>query len=269
MRESNKLLVLGPALQAARCLPVMWLHSLCWLAYIAMLSGCATSTLPANGQARLKVSVEVADTLRRYEVGYLLQPGDQLEIFVYRHQEFSRKVVIRPDGMISLPLVGELKAAALEPKALARLLSQRYAVRLRDPEVTVLVENPPEPSVFVVGQVGAPKAIPLRSARTLAQAMAQSGDATRFSAPDSISVVRLNSQGHLELHQAEVVSSEPSHRSLSQPEIYMAMNSMLLQPNDVIVVPESIRAQLVRALGDVSTVLAPLLNAVIFWDIIK
>lgn len=235
------------------------------LVVATLLVGCS-GTMPPGGQASLKVTVEQVDALRRYEYGYRLQPGDVLEVFIYRHQELSRKTVVRPDGLISLPLLGDVRAAGLAPQDLAKALTAQLAQRLRDPEVTVLVENPPEPMVYVVGSVGAPRALPLRSARTLAQALAQSGDLAKSAAVDAVSVLRLNEEGMLEMHLARVEGAGPGS---SQPELYMAMNVMTLKPNDLVVVPESLRSQIMRGFIDMNTVISPFLNLWILREVTR
>lgn len=231
-----------------------------WAVPVLLLAACASPTTTAT----LKVEVEVVDALRRYEVVYLLQPGDVVEVFVNRHPEFSRKAIVRSDGMIGLPLVGDVKAAGLTPAALAGHITQRYAPRLNQPETTVIVENPPEPSVYVLGQVAGPRAVPLRQARTLAQALALAGDATKLAALPYVAVIRLNEQGVLEAHRLAGEGGTPS-----QPELYMAMSSITLRPNDVVLVPESQRSQAMRILQDITLALAPLLNFVILNDATK
>jgi type II secretory pathway predicted ATPase ExeA len=118
--------------------------------------------------------------------------------------------------------------------------------------------------VYVVGQVGAAKSVPLRQAATLAQVMAQSGDVTRSADPARISVVRLNDQGVLEAHVLDA-----GGRSLSQPEVYMAMAAVRMQANDLVVVPESLRSQLVRNLQDASIAITPLMNVLILRELYR
>lgn len=250
------------AARSRRCIPRRAL--LPALAAAALLVACA-SPLPSGPQARLSVTVEQVDALKRYQLGYAVQPGDVLEIFVYRHQELSRKVVVRPDGKVSLPLMGDVVAAGQSPAELAKQLTARLAQRLREPEVTVIVENPPEPMVYVVGSVGTPRAVPLRTARTLAQALAQSGDLGRSAAVDAISVLRLSNEGVLEMHLARIDTD--TARAVSQTERYMAMNVMTLQANDLVVVPESVRSQLMRGFVDFNTVLSPFLNLWILREV--
>ena len=223
-----------------------------------LLAGCAHTTTTAS----LKPEVRVLDALTRYEVAYLLQPGDLIEVFVYRHAELSRRATVRADGFISLPLLGDVRAAGMSPTQLGEQLTERYSTRLKGPEVTVIVENPPEPMVFVVGEVGGPKAVPFRHVKTAAQAIAQAGNATRSADLASVSILRVGASGLLEAHTVDV-------SGLNQPEMFMALQNMALRPNDLIVVPESYRGQLVRLFTDVNTILAPYYQFRILEEITK
>jgi polysaccharide biosynthesis/export protein len=229
------------------------------LACAGVLCACTTELVTTN---KVPVQVEVLNAARRFELVYEVRPGDQLEIFMQRHNDLSRKVTVRPDGFISLPIIDEVKASGKSPRELAEELKKLYTTRLRDPEVNVIVLNPPEPMVYVVGQVGAPKAVPLRQAGTLAQAIVQAGDATKLAAAGSISVIRLNASGQMEAHVLDTHG-----RDASQPEVYMAMAAVPLKTNDLIVVPESQRSQIMRVLQDTSTALVPILNLMILKEI--
>lgn len=220
-------------------------------AALALAGGCGVRAVNTTTSDPLKVDVKVIDSLTRYEIAYVLQPGDHLEVFVYRHPDFSRKAAIRPDGVISLPLVGEVKASGLTPGELSKRLTELFSVRLKNPEVTVMVENPPDPMVYVVGEVGVPKAIPLRQAKTAAQAIAQSGAVVRGADLSEVAVIRLNKDGQLEART--VLGEDPT----SQPGMYMALNALSLMPNDLVLVPEGYRGQIVRLVADINTLMTP------------
>jgi polysaccharide biosynthesis/export protein len=228
-------------------LPLAWL-----------IAGCTTATVTNK---TVQVQVEVLNTARKFEHVYLVQAGDQLEIFLQRHGDLSRKVTVRPDGFISLPLVDEVKAAGKSPRDLAAELKGLFSVKLKEPEVNVIVLNPPEPMVYVVGQVGTPRALPLRQAATLAQAVSQAGDATKHAATDGISIIRLNDKGYLESLALKV------DKDASQPEVYMAMASMPLQSDDLILVSESQRSQILRVMTDTNVALTPLWNVLLLYQI--
>jgi polysaccharide export outer membrane protein len=223
-----------------------------------VLAGCVSTTT----DLKLKVDVQVLDALTRYEIAYLLQPGDQIEVFVYRQPGFSRKTIVRPDGFISIPLVGEVRAAGKAPRDLSKELTKLFSARLNDPKVTVIVENPPEPMVYVVGEVGAAKAVPFRQAKTAAQAVALAGTLTRGADPSGVSIVRLSKDGMLESHSVET-------EGYSFPEFYMVLQNFALMPNDLVVVPESYRAQIVRAFTDVNTIIQPYFQYRLLFEIAK
>lgn len=213
---------------------------------VAVLSGCATPVTEKS----LRVDVEVLDTQRRYERAYILQPGDRLEVYVHRHAALSRNVNVRPDGFISLPLLDDIKVWGKTPSELDKEITELLSKRIKDPEVTVIVENSPEPMVYLIGELPGPKALPYRQTKTVAQALASAGGVTKGAALTSISVIRLNDEGFLEAH---TVTAD----QFNQAEIYMALNNMALHPNDMVLVPESGRAQFMRILQDINTALSP------------
>jgi len=198
----------------------------------------------------ISVSVEVLDSLQRYTKEHILQQGDIVEVFVYKHADFSRTTMIRPDGKITLPLLDDIQAAGKTPAALDAELTALYSERIIAPEVTVIVENAQESVVYVVGEVGAPAAIPYRQAKTVAQALARSGGVSKSGVLKHVSIIRLNEEGFFEAQS--VVSSR-----YNQPEMYMALHNMALLPDDLIIIPESYRSQFVRILHDMNTILSP------------
>lgn len=222
------------------------------LAYIAAvltatLAGCTTTT----GKT-MAVQVDVLDAMRRYERVYLLQPGDEVEVFINRHPELSRKLVVRPDGYITVPLINDVAATGRTPHELGAEVARQLAARLVDPEVSVIVDNPPEPMVYIVGDVGGPRSVPFRQAKTVAQAISLAGGVLKSGSYRNVSVIRLNKDGFLE---ARAIKLEGT--GWRQPEAYMAMQNMALAPYDVVLVPESSRSKLVRLAQDLGIVVSP------------
>ncbi len=213
---------------------------------LILVGGCAGTVT----RETVSVKVEVLDSLKRYTKEHVLQQGDIVEIFVYKHADFSRTTKIRPDGKITLPLLDDIQAAGKTPAALDAELTALYAERIIDPEVTVIVENAEESVVYVVGEVGAPSAIPYRQAKTVAQAVARSGGVSKSGVLKHVSVIRLNEQGFFEAQS--VIGTR-----YNQPEMYMALHNIALLPDDLIIIPESYRSQFVRILRDMNTILSP------------
>ena len=124
---------------------------------------------------------------------YLIGPGDQLEIFVWRNPELSRNLPVRPDGRISVPLIEDLPAAGKTPTALARDIESVLKEYVQDPIVTVIVTGfvgPFNQQVRVVGEATQPQALPYREKMTVLDVMISVGGLTEFAAGNRAVVVR-------------------------------------------------------------------------------
>ena len=124
---------------------------------------------------------------------YLIGPGDQLEIFVWRNPELSRNLPVRPDGRISVPLIEDLPAAGKTPTALARDIESVLKEYVQDPIVTVIVTGfvgPFSQQVRVVGEATQPQALPYREKMTVLDVMISVGGLTEFAAGNRAVVVR-------------------------------------------------------------------------------
>src|SRR5574341_2346299 len=110
---------------------------------------------------------------------YRIGAGDILKIAVYRHQDLSQTVVVQNDGSFMFPLIGRVSAGNLSTaeleKALADELAQRF---LRNPQVTVTVEEDRSKSVYVMGQVARPGTYPLSGAQTVVEILGKAGPMT-------------------------------------------------------------------------------------------
>jgi polysaccharide export outer membrane protein len=204
------------------------------------LSGCnasmgRTSSLPA--------APETLRSLQRYERAYLLAPGDTVEVMVDRMPEISRTVTIRPDGMVALPKVGEVRFAGITPAEATQLVHDALSRRIINPEVTTIVTNPREDKVFVAGEVGRPGALSLREVRTAAEALVLSGDVTRAGTLSNVALIRLDPSGYL---TATIVQSQAAGRA----GLLLTLQNIVLQPGDILVVQESKRSQFARFVQD-------------------
>src|SRR5579863_480743 len=84
---------------------------------------------------------------------YRIQPGDQLDISFYLSPEFDQDLTVRPDGNISMPVVGNVRVQGLTPGQLEKNLDRQYSQELRDPKTTVRIDKSPGQVVYVEGQV--------------------------------------------------------------------------------------------------------------------
>src|SRR5215467_12134002 len=109
------------------------------------------------------VSVLPAQTLQAPKSSpppfYIIQPNDVLQIFVYKEPNLSGKVIVRPDGRISFPLIQDIQAAGLNPGQLRDKIEENLKEYVEFPNVTVIVEAIQSYRVYVTGKVGKPGAI--------------------------------------------------------------------------------------------------------------
>lgn len=121
---------------------------------------------------------------------YVIGPEDVLGVLFWREADMSGDVAVRPDGMITLPLVGDVKAAGLTPAVLRDTIQEAAAKYLTDPNVTVVVRQLHSRKVFITGQVGTPGAFPLTGPRTVMQLIALAGGLTEYADGEQITIMR-------------------------------------------------------------------------------
>jgi polysaccharide biosynthesis/export protein len=124
---------------------------------------------------------------------YVIGPGDGLNIFVYRAPELSANVPVRPDGRISTPLSPDVVAMGKTPTQLAADIQNRLKRYVKEPVVTVMVNNfegPPDREIRVLGEVGQPLAIPYKAELKLLDVMIAAKGLTRFADGNDAVIVR-------------------------------------------------------------------------------
>jgi len=122
--------------------------------------------------------------------GFALGPEDVIEVVVWKNPDLSKQVVIRPDGKISLPIIGDVPASGLTADQLAKDIAQRLKAYKENPSVSVNVVEVNSYYVFVVGEVNTPGKLPLKSYTTILQALSLAGGFTQFASRNDIQVVR-------------------------------------------------------------------------------
>jgi polysaccharide biosynthesis/export protein len=121
---------------------------------------------------------------------YVIGADDQLQITVWKEPTLSGTIPVRPDGMISLVLVGDLRAAGLTPMALSADISQRLKKYIQDPVVTVVVLGVNSQRVFTVGEVNKVGPIMMTPGMTTLQAIVTAGGLTQFANSKRIYILR-------------------------------------------------------------------------------
>lgn len=126
---------------------------------------------------------------------YRLVPGDKVRIEVYKDAQLSQSVQIRPDGKITLPLIGDVTAVDQTPTELRQAITTSLKEYMTNPSVTVIVVETVVPTAYVMGEVRAPGSVPLQREMTVLQALALSGGLTEFAKSGDIRVLRKTSTG--------------------------------------------------------------------------
>ncbi len=179
---------------------------------------------PALAQQPANAKLAVKDpNLEEYRIG----PEDQLGISVWKNEPMSRVVVVRPDGMISLPLLDDVKAAGLTPMQLRDLLAHKLAEYVPSPSVSVIVNDVRSFKVSVIGEVVRPARYELKSRTTVLDVLAMAGGFNQFAARTRIVILRQDGskRNRINFNYNRVMSGDGDEESL------------YLRPGDIILVP--------------------------------
>ncbi|HEX5283065.1 MAG TPA: polysaccharide biosynthesis/export family protein [Bryocella sp.] len=157
---------------------------------------------------------------------YVIGPEDVLQITVWKEQTLSGSFPVRPDGMISMVLLGDVRAAGLTPLQLTTNLTTQYKKYIQDPLVTVGVSAVNSKHIFLVGEVGRVGPIPLTPGMTPLQAIAVAGGLTPYAHTKRIYILRgpQGTQEKIRFNYKAALRGD-NHQDIT------------LQPNDTIVVP--------------------------------
>ncbi len=121
---------------------------------------------------------------------YVIGPDDVLAVLFWREKDLSAEVVVRPDGMITLPLVNDVQAAGLTPDQLRDRVQEAASKFVEDPNATVVVKQINSRRFFVTGMVNKPGPYPLTGPTTALQAIATAGGLLEFAKQDRIVIMR-------------------------------------------------------------------------------
>lgn len=161
---------------------------------------------------------------------YVLRVGDLIGVKFYQNPDLNEEVTIRPDGKISLQLVGDVEAAGLSPVALSEMLTRRYTGELATPKISVIVRQIPSNQVYVGGEVGKQGTVPFVSGLTLYQAVQAAGGLLKTAHRKNIVLIRRGGDSQPSGYVIDIRSIA----SGEHPE-----NDVPLRPFDVVAVPTS------------------------------
>ena len=129
------------------------------------------------------------------EAEFRLGPEDVIEVSVYQEKELGGIVPVRPDGKISIPLIGEMPASGKTAIQLQQEITLKYAQFVAAPAVTVVVKEVNSPKVSVLGEVKNPGVYKIKERSTLLDAIAMAGGLTEYAKKDKITIIRVDTAG--------------------------------------------------------------------------
>ena len=164
---------------------------------VVLIAGCLSSAL-AQRSALNPIA-------RAYgESEFRLGPDDVVEVFVYKEQELSTTVVVRPDGKISLPLIGELSVNGKTAVELQKEIAQKLFQYIAQPTVNVIVKEVNSAKVSVLGEVKTPGMYKIKDRATVLDAVALAGGFTEYAKRTKVTLIRIGSNGQPQQFQINV-----------------------------------------------------------------
>lgn len=197
-----------------------------WLvfAFVSIAAGCGGNPPIPTGST--DSAAAASDSV------YVIGPGDQLDIFVWRNPEISVSVPVRPDGKISTPLVEDMVAVGKTPSELARDMEAVLETYIKSPSVNVIVtefQGVFAEQVRVVGQAANPQAIPYREGMTVLDVIIAAGGLSEFAAGNRSKLVRK-------------IDGKPVEYKIRLDDLLNdgdISQNVDIEPGDVIIIPES------------------------------
>jgi polysaccharide biosynthesis/export protein len=204
---------------------MLTIRSIFALCLFFMLAGCA-SNRPAGG-------TPPADAAQTQAVdAYRIGVDDQVQVTVWRNPELGITVPVRPDGMISVPLIGDVLAGGRTPPEVAKDIQDKLSAYVRDPQVAVILTQLRSHEylsrVRVTGAVRQPVSVPFRPGMTVLDAVLAAGGLTEFAAPD-------RSELHRKAGDGARTYAVKLDRILNRGDL---ATNYPVAPGDVITVPE-------------------------------
>jgi polysaccharide export outer membrane protein len=196
-----------------------------------LLTSCGTF---GGGGTQLPPAPAVSSAQDGPGEDYVIGPLDQLTIFVWRNPELGAKVQVRPDGRITTPLITDMPAAGKTPTMLQQDIKLQLSQYINDPIVSVIVNEfvgATSQQIRIVGATDKPASIPYRANMTVLDAIIAVGGLSEYAAGNKSRLLRVNRgtgrQQEYSLRLGDLLKKGDSRANV------------LLQPGDVIIIPES------------------------------
>jgi polysaccharide biosynthesis/export protein len=200
------------------------LSILCITVFSLVAQGCAGS----SSSGAVLAGASEPERISEYIVG----PGDVLQVYVWDNPELSVSIPVRPDGMITIPLVEDMEAVGKTPTKLARDIEVKLAEYVRTPQVNVIVTNfrgTYRKQIRVVGQAASPQSLSYQSGMTVLDVMIEVGGLAEYASGNRAKIIRWENGEQIEIRVRldDLISDGEIEENID------------MKPGDVLIIPES------------------------------
>ena len=196
--------------------------------FLPCLVGYSQNTAPAATPAQVAAPVPAAPNpdAATASSSYVIGPSDVLTITVWKEPTLSGNILVRPDGMITVSLIGDVQASGLTPLQLADQIAAKLKKYVQDPNVSVVVGEIHSKVIYLLGEVGKKGPVEMTSGMTLLDAIAAAGGLSDYANAKKIYILRNEAGKHerIPVHYKEALKGNSEF-------------NLILQPGDTIVVP--------------------------------
>lgn len=160
------------------------------------------------------------------ESAYILQPGDVLDVSVWKEPDLHREVLVLPDGTLSFPLIGSVNTSNKTVKQLAAIVTEKLSVFIPNPVVTVSAKQLLGNRIYVLGKVNRPGEYPVNRHVDVLQALSMAGGLNLYAEGEDIQIVRRE--------KGEQISISFQYETVSEGDL---TQNIILKAGDVVLVP--------------------------------
>jgi polysaccharide biosynthesis/export protein len=204
------------------------LIALCAFAFVQADASERIDAGPQSAPAAGATAESPSTAAKAHNASYVIGNSDVLTVTVWKEPDVSRSVPVRPDGKISLPLVGEIQATGRTPLQLEEEIADKLQTYINKPDVTVIVQEINSEKFNILGRVIKPGSYPLSGSATVLDAIATAGGFQDFAKQKSIYILRstpAGGQSRMTFNYKDVIKGKHPEQNIK------------LEPRDTIVVP--------------------------------
>ena len=180
---------------------------------------------PSAADSNLHQDSKTPATPKAKDNDYIVGVADSLLISVWKEPDFSGPVVVRPDGVITVPVVGDVHAAGLTTTQVQEILTEKLKGVVTEPQVTVIVRDIKSRKVYLMGKVGHVGAVPLLGHETVLQLLAESGGLAQFAKAKKMYILRTEGD-----HQKRIEFPYKKVLAGSEPDVELMVGDVIVVP---------------------------------------